>query len=175
MSKPTKVNFGQNIVYMNGEPLRLGGTYGCDQRTVAVFVQEIINKSELPTESVIKINKRMDEVLGKPLTLSETVVTALHGIYEDEKVLVGSERQRRMDYARKCNRLGMVKISEADIKYLMPLIEKYYRGALVSPQVEVLLKGEQFLLVEEEEDEDDEDLEVSTPEPAPTTDKGTET
>ena len=62
-----------------------------------------------------------------------------------------------MDYARKCNRLGMVKISDADIKVLMPLIEKYYRGALVSPQVEVLLKGKQFLLVEE--DEPDEDLE----------------
>ena len=147
-----KINFGQKLVAMNGEPLRIS-QYGLDPRTVTVLVQEVLNKCEMPTEHLIKMNKQMDKVLGKELTLSEAVVTALLFSYEDEKTLPGSTRLSRLTLARRCNKLGMVKISEADVKQITPLIERYYLGSLISPQIETLLQGKEFTLFEDDEED----------------------
>lgn len=149
-----KIDFSQKLVLLSGEPLRLSNpSYGLDARTTAVIVQEVFNKSELPTDVILRVSKRLDEVIGKELTLSEAVVTALTFAFAGEETLAGSERIKRLDMARRCNKLGMVKISDSDIKFIMPLVEKKYPGPLVSTQIETLLQGKKFLLVEEEPDE----------------------
>jgi len=150
-----KIDFGQKLVLLSGETLRLSNpAYGLDSRTVAVIVGDVLNKSELPTDAIIRVSKKIEEVLGKELTLSEAVVTALVSVYAGEEALSGSERIKRMDLARRCNKLGMVKIADSDIKFIMPLVEKKYPGALVSPQIETLLQGKSFSLVTEDEPDD---------------------
>ena len=160
-----KINFGQKLVALNGTPLRLGQYM--DSRLIAVLVQEILNKCEMPMEHLNKMQKRLEEVAGKELTLSEAVVTALLFSYEDEKTLAGSTRIARLTLARRCNKLGMVKISEADVKQITPLTEKYYLGSLISPQIETLLQGKSFSLSMEDEEEEDEKPTLPPPPPPP--------
>lgn len=160
MSKPVKIDLAQKLVYLNGTPLRLG-QYGLDTRTVAVIVQEVINKSELPTDALVRVNKKLDEVAGKELTLCETVLGALMAIHDDEKTLSGKDRADRIEYARRFNKLGKVKVSEGDVKFLMPLVEKYYRGPLVSTQAEDLLKGKEFVLTTTEEEDGEEETPIT--------------
>lgn len=160
MSKAIKIKMGQELVALNGEALRLGGSFGLDGRTIAVVVEEVLNKSQLPSDEVKRLSERLNEVAGKPLCLAEVVCSALLGAYEDEKTLSGSERAKRIELAMRLNRTGMAKVSDSDVKFIMPLIEKCYRGSLLSPQVEALLQGKPFTLGLQEGDEQDEPEEV---------------
>lgn len=140
----TKIKMGRALHALNGEELRLDGSFGMDARTVAVMVSEVIGKAGLAQDDINKLADRLNVVAGRPLILAEAVCTALLGAYEDEKTLPGSERSKRIAMALRLNRTGMAKISDADIKVIMPLVEKCYRGSLVAPQVEALLRGQPF-------------------------------
>lgn len=156
MSKPWKVKMGQELTAINGEPLRMGGDFGLDPRTSSIIVRDVLAAVSMPAETVKALNDKMNSVLGKPLTLYEAVSTALLSPYEDEKNLGGSERAKRQILALRLYRTGMAKLNEDDVKYIVPLVEKFYRGSLIAPQVEALLRGREFKTGLVEGDEADE-------------------
>lgn len=159
MSKPWKVKMGQMLKLQNGEPMRVSVL--CDPNTTMILMRDVIGKVELPATKRDEFAAALEKAMGAPLMLYEAVTNALHGIYEDEKTLSGAEREKRSQYARRLYRKGMAKIDEADTKYIMDLVEKCYRGSLVSTQVEKLLRNQPVVLVLEEGDELDEPTAVT--------------
>ena len=163
-----KIKMGQELKGLNGEPLRLGGPAGLDARTLNAVISEVINKADLPQAQRDTVLKLLEELAGKPILLCNAVCDALMGAYEDERSLPGSERSKRIALALRLNRTGMAKISDADVKYIVPLVEKTYRGSLVSPQVDALLQGKDFKAGLADGDEEDDALASAAGEAAPT-------
>ncbi len=143
-----KINFGQALVNLDGTAMKRSTIL--DGRLLGA-IAGALGDCGFSSEVNQKISEKFKDMGIKDLTLTESVVSALMHPFEDEKNLSGSDRLKRLDMARRCNRTGMVKISDVDIKVIMPLVEKFFMGPLVSPQVECLLQGKPFLTFEEDE------------------------
>lgn len=165
MSKEyVKRDLGQPIMdVLTKEPMRLVAML--HQDTVTAVVSLLVeNLSAEHREPVLKV---VNEKVKKPLTMSEVIVTALLSPYEDEKTLEGSEQIARFDLARRCNKLGMVKLNSADISKINTLVKKKYQGSMIAPTVQYLLEGKKVELTLDDEDDSSEEQSTSTAAPPP--------
>lgn len=145
-----KIDLGQPLRELNGESVRMSVVL--DNRTLAEVAQALADlPAEVRTPAVEAINKHV----AKPLSLSLAITSALTAVYEDEAKpgqLAGSERVTRLDLARRCNKEGMVKLDDAQVKKCTEMVTKFFGGSLIAPQVEILLQGKAFdLTIEDDE------------------------
>lgn len=151
-----KIDFSKTLLQLNGQPVRKDTL--CHPQTV-MMVQAVINESlkDFPEQRALLITA-INKHFGDGLTLQEALCDALTSAYTgpqgSPEHVSGIDRTKRVQLAIRCNKRGMVKIGDDDIKLAMPLVEKKFMDSLVSVQVESLLRGNKFeLTAEDEEDE----------------------
>ena len=154
MTAAKKIDFSQPLLQLNGQPIRRDVL--CHPPTIAE-VQAVINTALKEMSDARKtLIAGINEKFGEPLTLQEVVCDALTSAYANDagrpEHISGIERTKRVQMAIRCNKRGMVKIGEDDIKFVMPLIEKRFLDSLISVQVETLLRGEVFALTADDDD-----------------------
>lgn len=152
-----KIDFSQQLLQLNGKPIRKDVL--CHPQTVAMMQVAIDEALKDQPESRRTLIATINTRFGEGLTLQEVVCDALTSAYTDERGqserISGVDRTKRVQLAIECNKKGVVKIGEEQIKFIMPLVEKRFLDSLISVQVETLLRGEPFALTVEEEEEDE--------------------
>ena len=150
-----KIDFAQPLLQLNGQPIRRDVL--CHPQTIGM-VQAVINNALADMQDARKaLFLAINERFGEGLTLQEVVCDALTAAYTDDRGqperISGIDRTKRVTMAIRCNKRGMVKIGDDDIKFIMPIIEKRFLDSLISVQVETLLRGEAFALTAEDDDD----------------------
>lgn len=120
-----KRNFDEQILGLDGEPVRLGMTVEVIARAIATFL------SQMTPEQTAAFNAILDKQAKKPLTFGASCVTVLMGAYQDESGLPLPERAKRMELAIRINKGGVQEITPEDRDMIKPLLIKGFMGILI--------------------------------------------
>jgi hypothetical protein len=136
-----KISMGGVLLTMDGDKIRRSAML--HRETIAAALDRF-RALGLDSQTQRKIDDAANELGGGDLTLGVACVNALLGAYDDEKTLEGAQRLMRLRLAQRCNRAGMVKLSDADVLLIKKLVDKCYLGSLIAPQIHIMLDGEVF-------------------------------
>lgn len=129
-------DFSVNLLDLEGEAIRSGPTVEGLMKVIAGMWPELTEKQQ------VLFNTLLDKEAGKKLTLGSASVSALIGIYDNDRELSDDERIRRMELARKLHKEGLVEITTTERDLLKPLFKKRFGGVLVPVIAGELLEQE---------------------------------
>lgn len=148
-SEFVKRDLSAQLIDFDGESIRMQSFMQTD--VFNYFVAQV--SAKLANEARAEFGKALNDATTKPITLSRAITMALGSAYEDEKDLDGATRIRRFDLARRCNKEGMVKLSNSQITEINTMLRKRFPGSLIPPQAELLLAGKELNMTIEDDDE----------------------